>query len=281
MSGEIRLKEYDTDSAQNNFAAKWYLNGFPKSGLHLAVSMIEAAVKVMPAGQLHAKPWVGTFKHHSWSDEWQDLRAQMYLLSRVAPGHYFKGHCAHTRDIEAFIRLAGINHVFVYRDMRDVAVSQTHHILSEEEKFKHPAKDLYREMGDFDAALLAVIEGVDKYPGVMQRWEHYHKWLFCGDVFLFRYENAIADLEGTARGLLYSGLRRIESIFHVKLRPDKPSFEHAVETMARRAADPSKSLTYRKGKAGGWCDAFKGVHVDAFKRSDVKRRLIEAGYKWE
>lgn len=278
--GNVVWDGYDQESAQNNFAAKWYLNGFPKSGLHCAVQFMKPLARLMPPGQLHPLPWVGTFKHNSWSDEWQDITAQLYNLCRLWPGHYFKGHCAWQPEIEHFMWYAGLAHVFIFRDLRDVAVSQAHHILSDDPIFNHPGRDQYRDLGGFDEVLEAVIVGLDCYPGVVDRWRLYAPWLDVAWVFQFRYEDALKNPPGMAERLVQYGLERFGGIFGLRLRPAEGQMEMAVEAMVHSAVDKrEESLTFRQGKAGGWMEAFTERHKVLFKETDRDGWLVRLGYE--
>ena len=277
---EIEWKGYESNPT-NNFAAKWYLNGFPKSGLHLAVQFIKRLTKKMPLGQLHPRPWVGTFKHNSWSEEWQDIQMQLYNLSRCMPGHYFKGHCAYKPEIEHFMWYLGLAHVFIYRDLRDVAVSQAYHILSDNEDLKHPAKDRYRELGEFDEVLEAVIVGLDEFPGIVHRWEAYAPWLEVDWVYKFQFERVLSDPKETAGELVMYGLQRISDIYKLNLKPAPESVAAMVDAMTESAVDrKEEALTFRKGKPGEWRTEFTQRHIELFKETDQAGWIDKLGYRW-
>jgi hypothetical protein len=252
MARELRLPEYekhDPGSAQNNFAAKWFLNGFPKSGLHLATQMFKPFVRVMPQGQLHSRPWIGTFQDNSWSDGWQLIDHQMYNLCRVQPGHYMQGHCAWRQDIEDFMWMAGLAHVFIYRDPRDVAVSQVHHIMSDREELKHPGRDELKALGGFDEVLEAVIIGTDTYPGVMDRWELYAPWTQTDWVFKFRYEDVLQDPAAAAESLIDYGVQRICGIFQgLTFTLAENGVKEMVAAMVKCAVDRRKESTSNYSK---------------------------------
>ena len=283
MAGELRLPEYeehDPGSAQNNFAAKWFLNGFPKSGLHLATQMFRPFAKVMPPGQLHSRPWIGTFQDNSWSDTWQLIDHQMYNLCRVQPGHYMQGHCAWRQDIENFMWMAGLCHVFIYRDLRDVAVSQAYHIMSDREGLKHPGRDELKALGGFGEVLEAVIAGPETYPGVMDRWEAYAPWTSVDWVFKFRYEDVLASPAETAESLIAYGVERICGIFQgltFTLSPEGTA--EMVAAMVKCAVDRrEESATFRKGVSGEWQHEFTDRHKQLFKESDKNDWLTRLGY---
>ena len=175
-----------------NLAPKWLLNGFPKAGLHFCELMLRPLARTMPPGQMHVLPFVGTFAGRSWTTEWINVPLFMYNVSRLQIGHYFYSHIGHTQDIEAFLYFLGVAHIFIIRDLRDVAVSQARHVTEEGNDLAHPDKDLYRNLGSFDEVLKACIVGIDgpkvRYAGVMDRWKLYSGWFDADWVYKFRYE---------------------------------------------------------------------------------------------
>ena len=56
--------------------------------------------------------WLGTFDRNSWSDEWNNCELMLFQMTRLLPGHYFKGHSGHLEDIAALFYYAGLAHVF-------------------------------------------------------------------------------------------------------------------------------------------------------------------------
>ena len=265
---------------ERNLAAKWLLNGFPKSGLHLCVCMMRPLVRVMPAGQMHAGPWLGTFAGRSWTDEWTNVPLLMYQVGRLLPGHFFHAHMGHQDPIEWYLFFLGVAQVFIYRDPRDVAVSQAYHVTDpNDERFAHPDKDLYRALGGFDDVLEACIVGLDRYPGVMERWQYYAPWMSCDWVYLFQYERARTMPEVVAGEIIEYGLDRTSKIFGYRLRCQGPSFGNMVEQMVKSVDDTEYSPTYRKGGIGDWREHFTERHKRLFKQTDKQNWLVRLGYE--
>jgi len=259
-------------------SCKWYLNGFPKSGLHLAVRMILPLAKIMPVGQMRVKSWNGTFDNHSWGTNYNMLPRMCYRLSELKPGYFYKAHCGWLHDLEAFMWMLGVAHVFIYRDFRDVAVSQTYHILNEDDTtWLHPGREKFYALGSKDEILKAVIVGLDEYPGVMDRWEFYAPWLDVDWVFKFRFEEAIADLPRMADRLVCYGLDRLGQIFEVRFY-DSDTAE-VVGHMVESAKRTDKSPTFRRGQTGDWHFEFNDEHKKLFKETDKNNWLIRLGYE--
>lgn len=269
------------------FQAKWYINAFPKSGTHWLALMLHPVAKPQPEAPLWDKPWVGTNGGNSWADLPLSSESVLYRLGRLDDGCFLYGHCEFRPEIERFLYYLGVAHLFLYRDMRDVAVSQTHHILSEDdEKHFHPAKDFYRSLGGFDEVLEAVIEGVEmetengqiRFPGVMERWMNYASWLRAPMVYRLRYEDLHQDCEGVMAGILDYGLKRVAPIFGSRLNFHQETFDFVVKQMVFCGQQTDKSATFREGKTGGWRKVFKPHHVDAFRKSDKACWLERLNY---
>jgi hypothetical protein len=239
--------------------------------------MLLPIAKPLPPGQIRRIPWAGTFEYHSWSTEWQNLKQQMYFMSELQPGYHMKSHCGWTQNLEAFQWSAGFCHVFVYRDMRDVAVSTMYHILSDQDRHVHPGKEQFRGLGSNDEILKAVIVGLDQYAGVMDRWEFFAPWLGVDWVYKFRFEDARADPSATAMGLVCYGLTRLAEIFEIRF--DDPEADELVGLMVESAQDTNNSGTFRAGRVGDWRTEFNEEHKKLFKETDKNNWLVRLGYE--
>jgi len=268
-----------------NLAPKWLLNGFPKAGLHFCELMLRPLARTMPPGQMHVLPFVGTFAGRSWTTEWINVPLFMYNVSRLQIGHYFYSHIGHTQDIEAFLYFLGVAHIFIIRDLRDVAVSQARHVTEEGNDLAHPDKDLYRNLGSFDEVLKACIVGIDgpkvRYAGVMDRWKLYSGWFDADWVYKFRYERAIREPEVVAAEIIEYGVGRTAEIFGFTMEGSQrgPSFADMVCQMVERASQRQDSITFRKGRIGDWREHFTDEHKKLFKESDKDGWLVRLGYE--
>ena len=227
---------------------KWFLNAFPKSGLHL----LDALCKPLTVNR--RAWWAGTHANSSWTFQRVGLERVTNAICYLPDNWRLIGHTCYDADIEWYLALSSIAHIFIHRDLRDVAVSQAHHILSDDDNLQHPDKELYRALGSFDNVLDAVWNGYGEYPGIEERWAEYEPWLDKPDVLIIRFEDAIADLEGTADKILDYGLTITPELTlpdpQVKLELSQV-LTNATE-MAASARDTDKSPTFRRGVAGEW-----------------------------
>jgi len=268
---------------QDIFEAKWYLNGFPKSGTHMLVQLVRPVANLNPGTErgLWRQPWAGTFDGNSWTNEWMGLERTCFKAGRLRGGHILKAHSGYCGALERFLYLLGTAHVFIYRDPRDVAVSQAHHILSarEDDHLAHPEPELYEALGGFDEVLEAVIVGLGRYPGVMARWEMYAPWLDVDWVLSVRFEDVRTDPERWAKVVLRYGLNRTAGIWGHEIEFEPSGFEAVTAVMANATRQRDKSPTFRKGEVGGWREAFTERHRRLFQESDSNGWLVRLGYE--
>ena len=278
QTGELDKLWGNVPEAHRHFTPRFLLNGFPKSGLHLVSNMVRPIADPMIPGQFHGLPWVGTFTGNSWTTNWAALELVLYRISRLQPGYYLKSHIGYKDEIERFLWYSGVAHIFIFRDLRDVAVSQAHHVLSDKEGWAHPDKALYKAMDGFDDVLEAVIVGTEKYPGVLERWELYVPWLKCPWVLKMRFDDLIENRADCAGRILRYGVERTAAIVGFAVEEPGPLFDELREEMAEASRDVKFSPTFREGKTGGWKTVFTERHKQLFKETDKKDELIRLGF---
>lgn len=255
---------------------KVYINGFPKSGLHMADLMAHAIAK--PAAQ---RNWLGNIGEHSWSTHIVKTPKQVNEILDLLPGgFYLKGHMAYSAPIARRMKRLGYAVAFVYRDLRDVAVSQAHHIMDTDGKrLHHPGADEYRKLGSFESILCAVISGLGEYPGLFDRWAQYAPWWGCGWVHKLRFEDMRNDTELTAlRFVEYVSQRTAQ---HSGVTPVTGTpYQHRAAARAVAYMDKKElSATYRSGETGGWRGVFTDRVRQTFKQHDRGGWLVRLGYE--
>lgn len=224
---------------------------------------------------------ISSFTHNAWSGRWHNVRYVLYALTKTLPGTYYRGHCGYKEEIDSVLDYSGISMIFVHRDLRDVAVSQAFHIMSDREDRRHPDKAAYRALGGFDEVLEAVIAGLTvadsqfgpiHYPGIAERWAMYAPWLNCEWVLPIKFRDARMDPEGTSVKMIRYGMRRLTQSLEVA-PPEFP--DHIVRALAKDMADSARdtknSASFRRGLVGSWRGHFTERH---------KRVWLESGLEW-
>lgn len=287
------------------FDAKFYLNGFPKAGLHLLDLLCRQICMPMPYDSVWNTPWAGMYKGNSWTLFQVRLREATFKMGRVQPGHFMKGHMGFHPDIETFMYFFGLNHIFIYRDLRDVATSQVYHILSDEDAvFSHKGKEALQALGGFDEILEAVLVGFGEpdptqpavsqyqYPGLLERWEHYVPWFNyaweSGQIDRYhwllpiKFEDIVGDRVKMGKVILDYVFSRMEFILNLDPAQRQVTEEQLTDIateMAWKSTRTGASPTFRKGLTGEWRSHFKDYHKDLFKELDTGNWLVKLGYE--
>ena len=107
-----------------------YVNGFPKSGLHLSTQMVNCLFEPVST----ENNWYGT---NAWTLSRHSLDQAVDKFSEIKPRHFLKGHAGYMSELDELCDVLRVAMLLIYRDLRDVVVSQTYHILSENENLHH------------------------------------------------------------------------------------------------------------------------------------------------
>jgi len=243
-----------------------YLNGFPKSGLHMADLMVGELYK-----PFMTKNWLGT-------NAWTNVKLNMdklSVLSLVKPGQYIKGHSGHSKELETMLTGLGFCVVLIYRDLRDVVVSQAYHILSDDENLKHPARELYPD--NLQEVMKLVITGIYEYDGIFARWESFEPWLSKPWVFPIKYRDLRLQTNRVARDFLhYLVSMEMLQTGRREMQMNRIAVNQLIYDMVERTKH--KSVTFRRGKPGQWHYEFTPEIRKLFKEYDKTDALIRLGF---
>lgn len=252
---------------------KIYLNGFPKSGLHLADRM---ALGIL---QEHNKErnWLGT---NAWTVERHHLDEVGMKIASLKHGQFIKGHMGHLMMIEAAFIAAYVGVVFIYRDLRDVLVSQKYHVLSKNGKLNHTGKGLYRNMKTDEKVMLAIINGLPEYPGLFDRWETFAPWLESKWALSMPFEQMINNPYLASNRLFDYAfeLSKYEAGQPDAFIDSRSHTRNAAIESIRRNMGVRHSTTLRTGKTGNWKEEFTPRVKEAFKKKDKNNWLVRLGY---
>lgn len=242
------------------------VNGFPKCGTHLAAQMVSAIAEAR-----QPDPWLCSFEDYSWTEHWSKLEPLLHtilswpeyslrgtadLMNGAQPRRhvYMLGHVGYRDVIAAALKRMDVRMIFVIRDLRDAAVSVLRHIESEDPRLRHPDKAAYMALGSSEERLIAIIEGLDHYPGILERWELYRGWEECVmcHVSCVTYEEMIERPEAAVRRVCEE--LRIEATREQK------------RDMAYRLGVRS-GPTFMNGKVGSWAEYWAPAVESAWERA--------------
>lgn len=264
-----------TGSREIEIRPRIYVNGFPKSGLHLAVFMANTLAH-NPATDY---AWASTFTETQWAAEWLPDNRIYPNLSRLQDNTWLKGHCGYKAEIEQYLFRHGVAKLFVYRDLRDVLVSQSYHVINDnDELIYHPDKDTFRKMRNQEERMMACLTGVGPYSGLFERWDLYAPWLWVPWVHKVSFEDMIQRPEETAKDFVVYVYQRMGQVHGAKFTFPEEVLNEAVSVVVDALSEREQSPTFRKGNIGDWRDEFTPKVKDEFKKR-AGRWLVELGYE--
>jgi len=250
-----------------NDAPPIFGNSKPKSGSHLLLQILNGFTQIMPYKYVDADP-VRTIKKDGGRRTADDILSD---LKRTPKGVIGWGYVDATPENASFLTSAGRVTYFIYRDPRDMLVSQVFFATDMHEE--HGMHEHYNSLPDFAARLNVAITGIDKdglrMVSVKQRYEGVFQWLEQKNVMCIRFEDLINNRDAT----LMSMLDEAEKTGYKIPTPREKALAVLVD-----AIQPKKSHTFRSGKTGGWTQHFTDAHKKLFK--DVTGDLlVRLGYE--
>lgn len=242
-------------------------NSKPKSGSHLLLQILNGFTQIMPYKYVDADP-IRTITKNGRRRTADEILAD---LRRVPRGVIGWGYLDATPENASFLTEAGRVNYFIYRDPRDMLISQVFFATDMHEE--HGMHAYYNSLPDFGERLKVAITGVDKdglkMVSVKERYEGVFRWLEQKNVMCIRFEELINNRDAT----LMSMLDEVEKTGYKVPTPREQALSILVD-----AIQPKKSHTFRSGKTGGWKQHFTDEHKKIFK--DVAGDLlVKLGYE--
>lgn len=242
-------------------------NSKPKSGSHLLIQILAGLCKIAPYKYVTAEP-VRTITKGGGRNEKEKILHELQGISRGVIGW---GYVEATPENLAFLCQPGRVNYFVYRDPRDLLVSQVFFATNMYED--HGMHEFYKSLPDVGARLKVAITGISQnglhMVSVKQRYEGVFQWLEQKQVMCIRFEDLIDNRDATLNAML----DEVEKTGYQIPMPRETALSILVD-----AIQPAKSHTFRSGRTGGWKTYFHDEHKKLFK--DVAGDLlVRLGYE--
>jgi hypothetical protein len=242
-------------------------NAKPKSGSHLLLQVLAGFPRIMPCRYVAADP-IRTITKSGMRRPTEEILTDLH---RVPQGVIGWGYVEPTPEIVAFLCRPDRITYFVYRDPRDLLISQIYFATDMHEE--HGMHAYYNSLPDFGARLRVAITGIEQdelmMVSVRQRYESVLQWLEQEHVLCLRYEDFLQNREATLGAIL-------DQVECTGLGIPTPRAKAL--SLLTEAIQPARSRTFRSGKAGGWRDHFTDEHKRLFK--DVAGDLVvRLGYE--
>ena len=248
---------------------------FPKSGTHLLDQILLGFSKVSPFSK----------RLHSFYAEYEGESGLKHgpeealkWLNTLRPRDVASAHLFARPETIACVSSPAFVSYFIFRDPRDVVVSHVFYVTEMEARHVH--HDYYASLPDFDSRLTISILGRSdsnarpehsrrvEFPDIAARFAPYLGWLDEPSVIKIHFEDLIDDRTATLNHLLDHFLAR------VPLQTPRRLILDALES----SINPSKSPTFRSGKAGEWKKYFTDEHKKIFKDA-AGDLLVRLGYE--
>jgi len=242
-------------------------NSVPKSGTHLLVQVIEGLPDRVNYGA-----FLGS-ETSSFQLRQRSAENTCRFIRRFVPGEIVRGHLYYEPLYAAELTKWRTVNYFIYRDPRDVVVSEAHY-LREMNRW-HRLHPYFRKLPTIDDAIMLSITGFDppvsgiEYPNIAARFARYSGWLERDDCLAIRFEDLVSERQGEL-------IRQIAEFY--ASRAETPfDLDATVQTMSALIA-PQKSHTFRSGKKAGWRREFSPAHRERFAElaGDL---LVRLGYE--
>jgi hypothetical protein len=242
-------------------------NSKPKSGSHLLLQILDGFTRIMPYKYVESEP-VRTIEKAGRRKTNEEV---LYELKRIPKGVIGWGYVEATPENVALLCQPYRVNYFIYRDPRDLLVSQVFFATDMHEE--HGLHEYYKSLPDFGERLKVAITGIDHdglyMVNVRQRYAGVFEWLGQPHVMCIRFEDLIDSREAALDAML----DEVESTGYKIPTPRMDALAVLAE-----AIQPKKSHTFRSGKTGGWREHFTEEHKKLFK--DVAGDLlVRLGYE--
>ena len=263
----LRWKRFSFEDAPPIFG-----NSKPKSGSHLLLQILNGFTQIIPYEYVDAEP-IRTITKDGRRKSQVEITAE---LNHVPRGVIGWGYVDPTPENVSFLTHSGRVNYFIYRDPRDLLVSQVFFATDMQEE--HGMHDYYTSLPDFGERLKVAIAGIDRdalyMVDVKRRYEGVFAWLKTPGVMCIRFEDLINKRDGTLSAMV----DEVEKAGYKIPTPREKALSILVE-----AIQPTKSHTFRSGKTGSWRDFFTEEHKRLFKEvaGDLVVRLgYETSNDW-
>ncbi len=219
------------------------VNSFPKSGTHLVMQVIEA---------IEGPKNFGNFLASTPSLTYREVHPEKLAkrINKLLPGEIVGAHLHYYDVLSSAMENINAFHVFIYRDLRDVAISEAHYLYNMN-KWHRLRKEFLKFPDELDRIKLSLNGDPSlkdcSYPNIVERFRMFEKWISTKNVFVIRYEDLMSErrqeiLTNLARSYVTFSKREIDT--------------QELITKMENAIEPSKSHTFRKGTINQWKEKF-------------------------
>jgi len=249
-------------------------NSYPKSGTHLLYQILYSLPGTIKWDDIvSVQAFCGimnTANHIRWK------------IGSAPDGSIIRSHLMCTDEIKSILADESRKQLFIYRDLRDVAVSHARWVLKEPSIFLH---NIYKQLPSFDEQLMSTIQGVPlgtpfgsnlSQPSIGQDFSRWVGWLDDSKILAIRFEDLVGERGGGDEEKRFYIVSSILDHLEISLSPSEIK-----DRFSSLAMDPNESHTFGKGgkgQIGNWKKYFNDSHKEEFKKT-AGDFLIKLGYE--
>ena len=250
-------------------------NSPPKAGTHVLSTLLGRMPRVMFSGRHHnLNEFLREGEDAAAADPAFDWAAVRRRYGRVRPGQFATGHFPAHPEFLRVLREIEMRTVVIFRDPRDMVVSQAFYIRGLK---RHPLHEVYRSLPSVSEAIDTAIAGVPPgpygpgHPSVAERMARYVGWADAEGVLTVRFEDLVGEAGGGSRAAQLKAVSAIAD--HV----ERPLEDSELEQLCDQVFAPS-SATFRKGQIGDWRNHLTPAQIAHF-RERLGDQLVRLGYE--
>lgn len=250
-------------------------NSYPKSGTHLLYQILYS----IPG----FKKWENIVSVQALCGIMNTASHIRWKIGSVPDGSIVRSHLMYCNEIRSILQEEQSKTIFIYRDLRDIAISHANWVIKEKRIFLHP---IYMQHPDFDERLIHSIKGVPigtpfgsnvSQPDIGQDFLRWQGWIKDTDTLAVKFEDLVGERGGGDEALRLNKIQEIIDYLKVNLSSQQIKSQFTSYNM-----NPMESHTFIKGgkgkQIGRWQTVFKDIHKKEFKKV-AGELLIELGYE--
>ena len=249
-------------------------NSYPKSGTHLLYQILYS----LPG----LKKWDDIVSVQALCGIMNTSDHIRWKIGSAPNNSIIRCHLMYCDEIHQLLQEFDCKTIFIYRDLRDVAVSHARWVTKEPRIFLH---QYYLQLNDFEQQLMSSIKGIPvgtpfgsnlSQPDIGQDFSRWQGWINEPTILAIKFEDLVGSRGGGSEETRIKTIKRIVDYLNVNL-----SLEQIRTNFNSEILNPQESHTFRKGgkgKLGGWKTVFTPEHKKAFNQV-AGNLLVELGYE--
>jgi sulfotransferase 6B1 len=249
-------------------------NSYPKSGTHLLYQILYSIPELQKWNDIVSVQALCGVMNSSSHIRWK--------ISSAPDSSIVRSHLMHCTEICQILDQEYCRKLFIYRDLRDVAVSHARWIVKESKIFLHP---IYIKQKTFEEQLMSSIKGTPlgspfgsnlSQPDIGQDFLRWKGWIDDPNTLAIKFEDLVGERGGEDEDKRMYTIEKI--LKHLKIQI---THELIQSKFTSTVMNPQESHTFQKGgqgSTGNWKKYFTSEHKSEFKKV-AGEILIDLGYE--